>query len=168
VLETPQDLDWLQGMLNSSIERAGPFLRESFEMPDRSMTAGELVNRLDGEVNIAMASVTAGGEPRVAPIGAIFVRGRFHVPTVRGAARVRQLERNPAISLTYYEGIDVAVIVHGSAFFLPDTDTGYPEVEGLFRGLTGSMISDWGADPLFIVVEPDRIFTFDRHRAGAA
>lgn len=81
--ETPEDLGELQSLLERSIEQAGPFLRSSFEMPEHSLNAQQLANHLQGLPTVAMATVTARGEPRVAPISAIFYRGRFHIPTVR-------------------------------------------------------------------------------------
>ena len=80
--ETPEDLRRLQTLLDRSIEGAGGFLRDSFGMPEHSLGAAELVRFLRGIRNVTLATVTRGGEPRVAPIGALFFRGRFHGPTV--------------------------------------------------------------------------------------
>ena len=111
--ETRADIAELQRLLDDSIAQAGPFLRSSFEMPEHSLTATQLAAHLTGTVTVALATVTARAEPRVAPINAVFYRGAFHVPTVAEAARARHLARRPAASLTYYEGIDLAVIAHG-------------------------------------------------------
>ena len=102
--ETSEDLQRLQTLLDRSIEGAGRFLRDSFRMPDRSLCAAQLVRFLQGIHNVALATVTRSGEPRVAPIGALFFRGRFHVPTVATAARTRHLLQRPAASLTLHEG----------------------------------------------------------------
>jgi hypothetical protein len=37
--ETPADLRRLQALLDDSIQRASPFLRSSFEMPEHSLSA---------------------------------------------------------------------------------------------------------------------------------
>ena len=111
--ETATDLERLQTLLSESVDRASAFLRESFEMPAHSLSAAQLSAHLDGALTVALATVTARAEPRVSPIGAVFVRASFCVPTVAESARARHLARRPAASLTYYEGIDMAVIAHG-------------------------------------------------------
>src|SRR4051794_4490794 len=110
--ETPEDMQRLRALLERSIARAGAFLRRSFEMPEHSLSAEQLVSYLVGIQNVALATVTAKGEPRVAPIGALFYRGRFHIPTVATAARTRMIAARPAVSLTHYVGNDLAVITH--------------------------------------------------------
>src|SRR5260370_41016813 len=42
--ETQEDIERLQGLLDSSIERAGAFLRRSFQMPEHSLTAQQLID----------------------------------------------------------------------------------------------------------------------------
>ena len=44
--ETPGDLEQLQALLDYSIEQAGSFLRSSFQMPQRSLSAGQIVHYL--------------------------------------------------------------------------------------------------------------------------
>ena len=87
--ETNEDLAWLQSVIDHSIERAGPYLRSSFRMPTHSLSPGQLVSLLDGILEVALATVTARNEPRVSPIGALFWRGRFYIPT-SGSLSARQ------------------------------------------------------------------------------
>src|SRR5262245_16691592 len=101
--ESAADLQRLQELLDRSIERASPFLRSAFEMPQRSLSAERLVKHLDGGLTVALGTVTAAGEPRVAPIAAFLLRGTFYVPTVAEATRARHLARRPGVSLTYFE-----------------------------------------------------------------
>src|SRR5215468_8892237 len=102
VEESAQDMQDLQALLDSSITRAEPVLRRSFEMPEHSLSARQIVSRLQGIVTLALATVTAKGEPRVAPIGSVFYKGHFNIPTVRSAARTRHILARPAVSLTYF------------------------------------------------------------------
>ena len=44
--EMPEDMQRLQALLDRSIERAGAFLRRWFEMPERSLSAGQLARSL--------------------------------------------------------------------------------------------------------------------------
>jgi hypothetical protein len=162
VHETPQDLDELDALLIASMEKAGPFLRSSFEMPEKSLNARQLCGYLDGIQTVAVATVTAKGEPRVAPIGAFLYRGRFHIPTTMEAARVRHVRRQPAISLTQFEGIDFAVIVHGSAIVLGDDHPDFATLETIQREQTGSSVREWGRGA-FIRVAASTFYTFARY-----
>src|SRR5258706_12625059 len=42
--ETQEDIERLQVLLDTSIERAGAFLRRSFQMPEHSLTAQQLID----------------------------------------------------------------------------------------------------------------------------
>lgn len=162
--ETAEDLRELQDLLDQSIDQAGPFLKSSFEMPDHSLSAQQIVNHLEGLPTISLASVTAAGEPRVAPIGAILYRGRFHAPTVRSGARVRHYERRPALSATYYEGIDLAIIMHGRATIIDEADPSFAPVDAELQRMTGESVLEWeSTDGVYVRVDPDVIYTFARY-----
>jgi hypothetical protein len=160
--ETPDDLATLQTLLDASIERAGPFLRSSFEMPDHSLSAAQVVRLLHGVPTVAFATVTSKGEPRVAPIGAIFYRGAFRIPTVMSAMRVRHVRRQPGVSLTYYEGIDLAVIIHGTASVLGVEHPDFSTLENIHRGEIGQSVRDWG-EGAFLRVDADVFYTYARY-----
>jgi Pyridoxamine 5'-phosphate oxidase len=160
--ETPQDIAELDELLQRSIEQAGPFLRSSFEMPEKSLSAAQLCRALDRIQTIAIATVTAKGEPRVAPIGAFLYRGHFYIPTTMESARVRHVRRRPGVSLTRFDGIDFAVIVHGEAAVLGEEDPVFATLEGIHRELTGSTVLDWGTGA-FIRVEAYAFYTFARY-----
>jgi hypothetical protein len=158
--ETDADLQRLQAALDRSVEKASPFLRRSFEMPERSLSAAELATRLDGLLVVSLATVTAKGEPRVAPIDAVFLRGRFYVPTVAQAARARHLARRPGVSVTYYEGRSMAVIVHGQAGMVTPGEEPFDEIEEIRLAEGGESLLGWSGDPIFLRVEPDVIYTY--------
>lgn len=164
MLETPDDLTRLQQVMDASIENAGAFVRSSFQIPYKSLTASELVERLSGLVNVALATATAAGEPRVAPVGSVIVHGRFQIPTLETSLRVRHLKRDPGVSLTAFNEGDFAVIVHGRGELVTRDQSGYEEIENCYRQVTGIDVETWGDTPVFITVEPIRILTFDRHR----
>src|SRR5881227_560748 len=140
--ETQEDIERLQALLDSSIERAGAFLRRSFQMPQHSLTAQELVECWQDVQTVALATVTTRGEPRIAPIGSLLYRGDIYIPTVATAARTRHIMKRPAVSLTLFRVVcgqgatfhpaqgrvaerardafnlqknELAIIVHGSA-----------------------------------------------------
>lgn len=160
--EAPEDIERLQTLLTASIEKAGSYLRNSFEIPRCSLSATQLANYLQGLKDVALATVTAKGEPRNAPISAIFYRGYFYIPTGSNAARVKHIRRNPAVSLTYYEGRLFAIIVHGwvSEFAL-DQEPADKLEEILYEG-AGSRVRDWGGG-LYLRINADTFYTFARH-----
>jgi hypothetical protein len=160
--ETDADLERLAGLLARSIDRASSFLRSSFEMPEHSLSAAQLTGHLDGSLTVALATVTARGEPRVAPINAVFVGGRFHVPTIAEAARARHLARRPAASLTYYEGIDVAVIAHGHVEFIRAEDPEFAQIDAAQVQTGRESPRDWGGHPVYLRLEPETLYTYAR------
>jgi len=162
VRETPEDLQRLQALLDRSIEGDGGFLRDSFQMPDRSLGAAQLVRFLRGIHNVAFATVTWSGEPRVAPIGALFLRGRFHVPTVATAARTRHLVQRPAVGPALHEGANLAVVVHGRAEVLGPDHTDFPALEETFGGAGGGSVLEW-REGVYVRVEAEKLYTFARH-----
>jgi hypothetical protein len=162
VNETAADTAWLQSVLDHSFEQAGTYLRSSFRMPTHSVNAGQLVTLLDGILEVALATVTAKGDPRVSPTGALFYRGRFYVPTLAEAARVKQLRARPAVSVTWYKGVDLAVIVHGRAAFIETPDEDFPALYELQLETSGQSVRGWGENPLYIRVDPGVIYTFAR------
>ena len=160
--ETPQDLERLQTLLDRSIEQATPFLRSSFEMPEHSLSAAQLAGHLHGSLTVALATTTARGEPRVAPIGALFVHGSFHVPSVAQAARSRHLTARPAASLTYFEGTDLAVIVHGRATIIDAAHPDFAELDALQVQAGAESPREWSGDAVYLRLEAERLFTYAR------
>jgi hypothetical protein len=161
--ETSQDLDELQQLLDRSIERAGDYLRSCLEMPEHSLKATQVARHLQGFRTAAVGTVTARGEPRVAPVGFIFYRAQFHIPTVRNAARAKHIAKRPGISLSYYDGNDLAMIVHGRGTIV---EPGMPDFERLDRvlkdGTNGRGVLDWG-EGIYIQIAADRFYTFARY-----
>jgi Pyridoxamine 5'-phosphate oxidase len=160
--ESPADLERLQALIERSLEGAGPFLRNAFEMPDRSLSAEQLVDRLQGSLTIALATTTARGEPRVAPINALFVRAAFHVPTVAQAARTRHLVARPAASLTYFEGTHLAVVAHGQVAIIDTTNPAFAELDGVQVAAGNESPTEWHGDAVYLRLDADRLFTYER------
>jgi hypothetical protein len=165
VRESPADLQRLQSLLDDSIARASPFLRSSFEMPSHSLSAAQLAGVLSGSLTVALATVTARGEPRVAPIAAFFLRGAFYVPTVAESARARHLAARPGASLTYYEGIDLAVLAHGQATIIASTDPSFAELDATQVECGNESVLEWGGEGVYLRLDPESLFTYARDPA---
>lgn len=168
--ESPTDLARLQAVIERSIARAGPFLRSAFEMPDHSLSAAQVVAVFADSPTVALATVTAKGEPRVAPILCLLVGGVFYLPTTRTAARYRMALRQPAVSLTAFTGVDLAVIVHGRARPLGQDDPLFARIEAAQTAAGGSGPSGWGqpGDGCYLAVEPETIVSFTRYPQAEA
>ena len=159
---SPASLERLQAVLDSSATDAGEHLRATFGIPDHTLSAVQLARYLDKPQSVAVATVTARGEPRVAPVHAVFYEAAFHVPTVAAAARLKHVERRPSVSLTHWVLNYVAIIVHGTASVLrpghPDfaaLDDLYPapwwrqvrqQADGVYLRVTGERVFAWAND----------------------
>lgn len=158
--ETAGDLKRLQRLLDDSVEQASGFLRSSFEMPERSLSAEQLVARLEGSLTVALGTVTARGEPRVAPISAFFLRAAFYVPTVAEAARTRHLASRPAASLTYFEHTSLAVIAHGSVEIIPAEHPAFDELDATQLALGRQSPREWQGHAVYLHFEPRVLYTY--------
>src|SRR5260370_30282994 len=110
--ETQEDIERLQGLLDSSIERAGAFLRRSFQMPEHSLTAQQLIDCWLDVQTVALATVTTRGEPRIAPIGSLLYPGDIYIPTVATAPPTPHVIKPPPPTLTLFPETQPAICVH--------------------------------------------------------
>jgi nitroimidazol reductase NimA-like FMN-containing flavoprotein (pyridoxamine 5'-phosphate oxidase superfamily) len=164
--ESPVDLQRLQALLDDSITRASAFLRSSFEMPEHSLSAMQLTTHLQGAVTVALATVTAKGEPRVAPINAFFLRGQFYVPTVAEATRTRHLSRRPGASLTYFEGTALAVIAHGEARIISADHRDFSELDATQVAVGNQSVREWEGHGVYLQLRAGSLYTFAHEPAG--
>jgi hypothetical protein len=74
VYETDDDLRWLQSLLEQNHARMDAYMR-TILTPERTLTARQIVTYLRGITHVALATVTRSGEPRVAPLDGLFIRG---------------------------------------------------------------------------------------------
>jgi uncharacterized pyridoxamine 5'-phosphate oxidase family protein len=160
VHETDEDLLWLQELLDRSHAGAGEHLRAIFD-DERRIPAAELPAVLPGVQVLALATVTARGEPRVAPVDGLFYRARWHFGSAPSSARFRHIRARPAVSATHIRGEELAVVVHGRAV---EIDPRGPGEEG-FRAYLNETYpgwddADWAAGAPYARIEPSAMFTF--------
>ena len=160
--ETQEDIERLQALLDSSIERAGAFLRRSFQMPHHSLTAQELVNCWQDVQTVALATVTTRGEPRIAPIGSLLYRGDIYIPTVATAARTRHIMKRPAVSLTLFRENELAIIVHGYATIISRDHADFEALENLLYAATHTKAGEWG-EGVYLHIQAEAIYTYNNH-----
>ncbi len=158
--ESKSDLRALQRLLDHGTETRNGHLRHIFHIPEQTLTAERLTAAIDGRKVAALATVTAAGEPRVAPVDIVLFRGRFWSSSSGGALRVRHLHRRPGVSLTYFEGDDLAVIVHGTAAIVTAEHPDFPGINSLFLEIYGSGVLDWSPDGVYIRIDTTHIYAF--------
>jgi uncharacterized pyridoxamine 5'-phosphate oxidase family protein len=158
--ETADDLRRLQDLLDRSHAGAGPHLRSIFG-DERRIPAAELPEMLAGVQVLALATVTARGEPRVAPVDGLFFRGHWYFGSAETSARFRHIRARPAVSAAHTRGEELAVVVHGHA---REIDPRAPEHAG-FRAYLNATYpgwddAEWAAQAPYAWINPTAMFTF--------
>jgi Pyridoxamine 5'-phosphate oxidase len=164
VFETAAELSAMQNLLRRSAERAGLHLRSIFT-PEHALSASQVAELFRGRRQIAVATTTARGEPRVAPVDALLLHGRFCFGTHETALRIRHLRRRPAVSLAYIERDEVAIVVHGAAVLTHFGEPGFEELDAAFVSVYGGTPSTAAEGSVYVRVEPELMFTFVRDPA---
>jgi general stress protein 26 len=160
--ETKQELHDLQQLIDSSMTGAGEQMRAIFHPPKETLSARQISKYITGIRHVSLATVTANSEPRVAPVDTIFIHGKFYTSTDKSAFRARHLIKRPQVSVCYFEGDDVAIIVHGKAQLI---EKDHPDFEGINKvwvGHYGSGVLDWSDQGLYVRINPEKMFTHAR------
>jgi hypothetical protein len=166
VNETPDDLERLQHLLETSYAEAGGHLT-AIHTPAARITAADLADRLQGMQVVVVATVSADGRPFTGPVDAFLHRGRVVFGTAREAVRARHLRDRPVVSVTHVRGEELVVTVHGRA--VPIDPAADPDLVATMRAWYGP---DWhpaAEGAVYFVVDPDRMFAADMtvHTAAA-
>src|SRR5213078_614022 len=143
MLESEDDVRELQELFDRTLARANPHLLRIVK-PERQLNARQVVRYLQGTKHVAFATVNERGEPRVAPLDGVFIRGRFTVSTGDRAARLRHLRANAACSAAPVDGDPIGIVVHGHASITGRDDAGAEELEPIWRDIYGSSTFEWG------------------------
>ena len=115
----PETLAELQRVLDHSRTAAGRAVRDTFDDPNRQMTAAEFVTFWNESRMKAMATVGKRGAPHIAPVHAEFVNGRLRSTIYENAVRRRDLLQQPEVALTTWGPHGAAAIVYGRAREVP-------------------------------------------------
>lgn len=165
MLETPEELDSLQQILDRSAAEAGPHLRDIIT-DDRRLSAAQLSEKLQGMRLLVVATVTADGRPLAGPVDGYLLHGSFFFSSGRNSVRMRHLAARPAVSATYLPGEELAVTVHGRAELFDVNDPSRGELRqamlGHYLPLQGPAFETWldQADAVGARIAADKIFTF--------
>jgi hypothetical protein len=110
--ETPDELAELQALLDRSFDRASEHLKSIME-PHRRLSAERLVADLPSPAVLNIATVTAGGAPRISAVDGHFFHGHWYFTTAADSPKARQLRARPAISASYTPRDGYGVFCHG-------------------------------------------------------
>ena len=127
MLETSEEIDRLQQLLDRSAAGAGQHLR-GIITDERRLSAVQVVERLPGMRLLTVATVTAGGRPLAGPVDGYFLHGSFYFGSGRNSVRMRHLAARPAVSATHLPGEELAVTVHGQAELFDLRDPAHGEL----------------------------------------
>jgi len=165
MLESSQELDRLQSLLDASMASAGPHLRGIIS-DERRLDARQLAGRLQGLCLLVLATTTADGRPLAGPVDGYFLHGTFWFSSGTESVRMRHLATRPAVSATHLPGEEFAVTVHGRAQCYPMDDPACAELRqavlDVYLPKQGPAFEEWlnNADALAARIEPEKIFTF--------
>jgi uncharacterized pyridoxamine 5'-phosphate oxidase family protein len=162
MFESDGEVRKLQALLDRTLTHANPHLLRIVK-PERRLTARQVVHYLQGTKHVAFGTVNERGEPRVAPLDGVFVRGRFTVSTGGRAARLRHLRANPACSAAHMDGDTVGIVVHGRATIIGQGEEAADELEPIWRNIYGSSPFDWGEGVVFMRIEPSSMWAYAFH-----
>ncbi len=161
--ETAAELDSLQELLDRSHRSSSEHLR-GIITDDRRLSARDVAALLTGMRVVAVATVTAHGEPRISALDGHFLHGTWAFSSSGTSAKARHLAVRPGVSVAHVDGEELAVFSHGRAERLNDTD---PRWETTLAHLTehyGSSPLDWGDDIRLYRLRPHWMVGYAWHR----
>lgn len=154
--ETPEELAQLQALLDASLARSTGHLRSI--VVGRTVTAEQLTKILTGMCTLALATVTAKGEPRISGVDGHFLHGKWHFGTARSAAKARHLAARPAASVAHLRGEDLGVFTHGTVEILNPEDRpaapDWPYLLAYFQDFYGADAFDWDREVVYYRLHP--------------
>jgi nitroimidazol reductase NimA-like FMN-containing flavoprotein (pyridoxamine 5'-phosphate oxidase superfamily) len=165
MLETPEEIDRLQDLLDRSAAGAGAHLR-SIASDEHRLSAAQVSQKLQGMRLLVVATVTADGRPLAGPVDGYFLHGSFYFSSGRDSVRMRHLAARPAVSATYLAGEELAVTVHGRAELFDVADPARGELRqamlDYYLPLQGPAFEGWldQADAVAARINADKMFTY--------
>jgi Pyridoxamine 5'-phosphate oxidase len=165
MLETPEELDGLQQLLDRSAGAAGPHLR-GIITADRRLSAAQVCQLMQGLRLLVVATVTADGRPLAGPVDGYFLHGSLYFSSGRDSVRMRHLAVRPGVSATYLPGENLALTVHGQAELFDVNDPARGELRQAmldhYLPLQGPSFETWldQADAVGARIITEKMFTF--------
>ena len=114
MLETQADVESLAQLLDTSYAAAGAHLKAIQTAPLR-LTAADVLAHFSGATICDVATVDAAGQPFVAPVDVLFIKGKAWFSSAEGSLRFINIRRNPRVSLARTVGSEISILIHGIA-----------------------------------------------------
>jgi hypothetical protein len=165
MLETPEEVDGLQQLLDRSAGAAGPHLR-GIITADRRLSAVQVCQLMQGLRLLVVATVTADGRPLAGPVDGYLLHGSLYFSSGRDSVRMRHLAVRPGVSATYLPGENLALTVHGQAELFDVNDPARGELRQAmldhYLPLQGPGFETWldQADAVGARIIAEKMFTF--------
>lgn len=161
MFETDAELAQLDALFEAHLARANPHML-AIVKPARRLSARQVARYLHGTRHVAFATVTSKGHPRVSPLDALFIHGRFTLSTGVEATKVKHLRRNPACSAVHMDGDRIAVVVNGTVEWLTREHPDHDEIHAAWVAQYESDPYTWGNVVLFRI-NPDSMWAYAFH-----
>ncbi|GAB1644705.1 pyridoxamine 5'-phosphate oxidase family protein [Krasilnikovia sp. MM14-A1259] len=145
MMETADELTELQRLLDASHATSTAHLRGIIDA-DRTLSARDLAALLSGMKVLSVATVTAGGEPRISALDGHFLHATWTFSTSGTAAKARHVSARPAVSVAHIDGEQMAVFSHGRAETMTPEDPLWGETIDHWTAHYGSSPLSWGDD----------------------
>lgn len=153
----PSLASWLGRLQEESFSQAGEALRKAYP-PERRMTGPQLAEYLEHRTYALASSTRPNGRAHAAPTLFTIHAEAFWLPTLGGAARLRNVRAYPWVALSVLEGehdAHAAVLTEGPAEVLTDVPEQVRHTTEL-RNDDGPL--DWAT--AWLRVTPERLFSF--------
>src|SRR5262245_6653963 len=101
MFETTEQIEELRALMERSLAAGGMHLL-SIMTEERRLTVEQTLTYLQGIKHLALATASLQGVPRVAPVDAHFLWGRFYFSSDGRSLRAQHMRENPRISATHF------------------------------------------------------------------
>lgn len=165
MIETPEELDHLQALLDTSMAGAGPHLRDIID-DDRRLDVRQLTARLQGMRLLVLATVTADGRPLTAPVDGYLLHGAFWFSLGTEAVRAKHMAGRRHVSAPHLPGESLAVTVHWIAETFPFRSENCADLRRAmldhYLPIQGPSFAQWmdEVQALGARLAPEKLFTF--------
>lgn len=123
------------------------------------LTAREVVDHFDGACICDLATVNSKGQPFVAPVDMLFIKGRAWFSSSSNSLRFSNIQRNPRVSLARTVGSEISILIHGAANVIDVTVGDHQFLHDLCIECYGDTYDSWGLWGYpWAWIEPTRMF----------
>ncbi len=143
--ETEEEIRGLQRLLDHSHARSSEHLRGIINA-DRRLSATDVAALLIGMKVLSVATVTAGGEPRISALDGHFLHGTWTFSTSGTAIKARHLRVRPAVSVAHIDNEELAVFAHGVVERMEPGEPGWDATIEHWTNHYGSSPLGWGPE----------------------